>query len=170
MPAIIKAYVRWVETLNRVVGRVVLYMIFAMMLLLLYSSISRTFFVTSPIWIVEMAQFMLAAYYLLGGGYSMQLDAHVRMDLFYSRWPRRGQAFADSITAFCLVFYLVVLLLGGISSTQYAIEYSQRNYSAWAPLLAPIKIIMTFGVLLMLLQAVAIFFKDLARLRGESLT
>ena len=38
-----------------------------------------------------MAQFLLAAYYLLGGAYSMQLDAHVRMDLLYSRC-RRGRA------------------------------------------------------------------------------
>jgi TRAP-type mannitol/chloroaromatic compound transport system permease small subunit len=169
MPKVVRRYVRAVDAVNRVVGRVVIYMIFVMILLMLYSSISRTFLVSSPIWIVEMAQFLLAAYYLLGGGYSMQLDAHVRMDLFYGRWPARRRAFADSITAFCLVFYLVVLLLGGISSTQYALQYGQRNYSAWSPPLAPIKIIMTIGVLLMLLQAVSIFLKDLARARGETL-
>lgn len=169
MPELVKAYVRWIDMLNRTVGRVVVYMIFVMVVLLLYSSFSRTFLVASPIWIVEMAQFLLAAYYLLGGGYSMQLDAHVRMDLFYGRWSVRRRAFTDSLTAFCLVFYLVVLLLGGISSTRYALQYGQRNYSAWAPPLAPIKIVMTIGVALMLLQAVSIFLKDLARLRGEPL-
>ena len=35
--------------------------------------------------------------------------------------------------------------------------------------MAPIKIIMTTGVALMLLQAIATFFKDLARVRGLSL-
>jgi TRAP-type mannitol/chloroaromatic compound transport system permease small subunit len=169
VPAIVRSYVRWVDALNRMVGRVVVNMIFVMILLLLYSSISRSAFVAAPIWIVEMSQFLLAAYYLLGGAYSMQLDAHVRMDLFYSRWSPRRRAFTDSITAFCLVFYLVVLLLGGLSSSQYALQYGQRNYSAWAPPLAPIKIIMTVGVLLMLLQAFSILFKDLARARGETL-
>jgi TRAP-type mannitol/chloroaromatic compound transport system permease small subunit len=169
MPRGVRLYVRWVDAVSRVVGRLAMYLIFVMIGVLLYSAVSRTVFNLPLIWVVEVAQFLLAAYYLLGGGYSMQLDAHVRMDLLYSRWRPRGRAFADTITAFCLVFYLVFLLAGGISSTQYAIEYGQKNYSTWAPPLAPIKIIMTFGIALMLLQAIAVFFKDLARLRGEEL-
>ena len=60
-------------------------------------------------------------------------------------------------------------LIGGISSTQYAIAYGQKNYSSWAPPLAPIKIVMVIGIILMLLQVVAEFFRDLARARGETL-
>lgn len=166
MPTIIKKYVRYVDAINRVVGRFALYLIFAMMGILLYAAISRTVFDFPLIWAVEMAQMTMAAYYLLGGGYSMQLNAHVRMDLLYGRWSIKRKAFTDSITAFCLVFYLIFLLYGGISSTQYALEYNQKNYSVWAPPMAPIKIVMTFGILLMLVQAISIFFKDLARVRG----
>lgn len=169
MPAVIKAYVRWVDAVNRVLGRAVVYMIFVMMALLIYASLTRNVFNAPLVWGVEMSQFLLASYYLLGGGYTMQLDAHVRMDLFYNRWGLRRRAFTDSLTAFCLVFYLVVLLIGGIASTKYAIDYNQKNYSAWAPPLAPVKAIMTLGIFLMLLQAIAIFFRDLARVRGEEL-
>jgi TRAP-type mannitol/chloroaromatic compound transport system permease small subunit len=63
----------------------------------------------------------------------------------------------------------VFLLVGGVSSTLYALEYGQKNYSSWAPPLAPIKIVMTIGITLMLLQVVAVFFKDLAKARGEPL-
>lgn len=169
MPRAVKTYVRYVDAVNRVIGRFVMYLIFVMMAVLLLSSVSRTFFDVSFIWTVEMAQFLLAGYYLLGGGYSMQLDSHVRMDLVYSRWSAKGRALADAITAVVLIFYLVFLLVGGISSTQYAIAYGQKNYSSWAPPLAPIKIIMTIGIALMLLQVIAVFFKDLARARGEPL-
>jgi len=169
MPRIIKAYVRWVDALNRALGTAVIYMVFAMMGVLLFGSISRYVFNVPYLWIVEMAQFLMAAYYLLGGGYSMQLDAHVRMDVLYDRWSPRGRAFADSITAFCLLFYLVFLLLGGLSSTGYALRYGQTNYSAWAPLMWPIKSIMTVGILLMLLQSIAIFFRDLARVLGRDI-
>jgi TRAP-type mannitol/chloroaromatic compound transport system permease small subunit len=165
MPASIIAFVRYVDIVNRTVGRFAMYMIFGMMALLLYSSISKAFFVPS-LWTLEMAQFAMAAYYMLGGGYSMQLDAHVRMDLAYGSWTTRTRAFADSITAFCLVFYLCLLLFGGFSSTGYAIRYSEESYSSWAPVMWPIKSIMTFGIALMLLQAIAFFFKDLARFRG----
>lgn len=166
MPKGIRVFVRSVDAVNRVVGRSAMFLIFAMMGLLLFSSISRTAFGTSYIWIVETAQFMLAAYYLLGGGYSLQLDAHVRMDLLYGRWSPRKKAYVDLITACFLIFYLVFLLLGGISSTEYALEYDQRNYSSWAPPLAPIKIIMTIGIALMLLQVIATFFKDLEKARA----
>lgn len=169
MPSAVSRYVRFIDTVNRRIGRLVMYGIFVMMGLLLFSSISRTAFGVSYIWIVEMAQFMLAGYYLLGGAYSIQLDSHVRMDLLYSRWSPRTRAAVDAITVCMLVFYLVFLLVGGISSTSYAIEYGQTNYSAWAPPLAPIKIIMCIGILMMLLQCVAVFFRNLAEARGEPL-
>ncbi len=168
MPKPVRTYVRYVDAVNRVVGRFAMYMIFAMMGLLLFSSISKTFFVPQ-LWTLELAQFSMAAYYLLGGGYSMQLDAHVRMDLVYGRWSPKGKGFVDSITAFCVIFYLALLLYGGFSSTEYALYYGETSYSSWSPLMAPIKIIMTFGIALMLLQAIAIFFKDLARAKGLTL-
>lgn len=170
MPKIIKLYVCYVERINRTVGRFAMWLIFAMMGVLLFAAISRSFFNTPFIWVIEFAQFTMAAYYLLGGAYSMQNDAHVRMDLLYDRWQPRKRAFADSLTAFCLISYLVVLFYGGWSSTQYALEYGQKNYSSWAPPMAPIKIIMTFGIFLMLLQAIAMFFRDLAIALNREIT
>jgi len=169
VPKAIRIYVRYVDAMNRTIGRIVMYGIFGMMALLLYSSITKTFFIP-PLWTLEMAQFTMAAYYMLGGAYSLQLDAHVRMDLLYSRWTWKGQGFVDSITSFCLVFYLIMLLYGGFSSTNYALKYGEESFSSWAPPMAPIKIIMTIGIILMLLQAIATFFKDLARAKGLSLT
>jgi len=170
MPRVIKAFVRYTDAVSTKVGRASMYMIFAMMGILLFESISRTIFNWPHIWVVEVAQFIMAAYYLLGGGYSMILEGHVRMDLVYGPMSAKRQALADVITAPVLIFYLVFLLYGAISSIEYAITYGQVNYTPWAPPLAPIKIIMGIGILLMLLQAVAIFFKDLAKARGEKIS
>lgn len=164
----IRVFVHVVDGFNRGVGRFAMYLIFAMLAVLLYSSISKTFF-TPSIWTLESAQFLMVAYFLLGGAYSMQLDAHVRMDLAYSHWSPRTRAIVDAITVFMLIFYLALLLVGGISSTEYAIEYKETSYSAWSPYMAPIKVVMCFGIALMLLQAVATFFKDFYAARGETL-
>ena len=165
MPKAIILYVRYVEAVTYRVGRFAMYLIFAMLGVLLYSSIMKTFFLP-VLWTLEMAQFLMVAYYMLGGGYSMQLDSHVRMDIIYSLGSSKKKAFTDSITSFFLVFYLVILIYGSFSSTEYALKYGETSYSAWAPYMAPIKIIMTFGIGLMLLQAIATFFRDLARARG----
>jgi TRAP-type mannitol/chloroaromatic compound transport system permease small subunit len=101
MPAIIKTYVKWVDVVNKKVGKVVLYLVFVMMALLLFASISRTFFNVPFVWVMEMAQFTMAAYYLLGGGYSMQLKAHVRMDVLYENGATRpGQRWMPPLQAF----------------------------------------------------------------------
>ncbi len=169
MPNTVKTYVRYVDAVNRVIGLFAMYLIFGMMAILLYSSISKALVIPS-LWTLEMAQFAMVTYYLLGGGYSMQLDSHVRMDLFYGRWSPKTRAAVDAITILFMIFYLVLLLYGGISSTQYALQYGEKSYSSWAPYMAPIKLIMTLGITLMLLQAVATFFKNVAEARGETLS
>ena len=168
MPKAVRLYVRYVEAVTYRVGRVAMYLIFAMLGVLLYSSIMKTFFLPS-LWTLEMAQFLMVAYYMLGGGYSMQLDSHVRMDLLYGRWSPRGKGFSDSITSFALVFYLIILLWGGLSSTQYALFYGEKSYSSWAPYMWPVKVVMCFGIALMVLQSIATFFRDLARVKGVTL-
>jgi len=168
MPKAIITYVRWVDTMNHGVGRVVMYMIFVMIGVLFWSSISKAFFNPS-LWTLELAQFLMVGYYLLGGGYSLQNDSHVRMDLLYSRWSEKGQARADALTSIFLIFFLVMLLYGAISSTEYALKYGEKSYSSWAPKMAPIKIIMCIGIFLTLLQAIAVFFRDVAKWKGVSL-
>lgn len=167
MPEPIRLFVRFVDRLNYVVGRFAMYLIFPMGAILLYSTVMRVIFGYPINWVMEMSQFMLSAYYLLGGAYSMQLDAHVRMDLFYGMMKPKTRAVTDSFTIVFVIFYLVVLFWGGVSSTGYSITYSQKNYTAWAPLLWPIKTIMTIGIFLMLLQTIARFLKDIAAARGK---
>lgn len=169
MPKPIRAYVKYVDAINRVVGFLAMYMVFGMIGILFYSTISKNFFDPS-LWTLEMAQFTMAAYYLLGGGYSMQIASHVRMDLLYDRWSAKTKAAVDAVTILLMIFYLIVLLYGGLSSTWYALEYGEESYSVWAPRMAPIKIIMCVGIVLMILQALATFFKNVASARGEPLS
>ena len=169
-------------------------MLFGMMGILLWSSISKTFFFPS-LWTLEMAQFAMVAYYIMGGPYSIQLGSNVRMDLFYGSWSDKKKAQVDAITILFLLFYLGVLLAGGVSSTAYSLghyggepftffgnlAYSfltggisgaeevlgrmERNSTAWRPMIWPIKSIMVVGIFLMLLQAVSELFKDLEKIR-----
>ncbi|MFM2281380.1 MAG: hypothetical protein RLZZ444_3611 [Pseudomonadota bacterium] len=143
-----------------------MYLVLVLMGILLYSSISKTMFLPAH-WTLEMAQFVMAAYFLLGGAYSLQLDSHVRMDLLYGKWSTRTKAIVDVITIFMLFVYLFFLLYGGVSSTAYAVKFGETSYSAWSPYMAPIKIIMVIGILLTFLQATSIFIKDLAAALGR---
>ena len=164
-----RGYIFVVDLVNRRVGRFVMYGMFVIMGILLWSSLSKTFFNPS-LWTLEMAQFAMVTYYILGGPYAVQTDANVRMDLFYGSWSMRRKAWFDVFTVFFLLFYLAVLLWGGIDSTVYSFQYGgERSPSAWRPYLWPIKVIMVVGIVLMIFQAVSEFFKDILRLRGVAL-
>ncbi|MCP4319262.1 MAG: TRAP transporter small permease subunit [Hyphomicrobiales bacterium] len=188
-------YVRIVDAVNYRIGRVMMYGVFVMMAILLWSSLSKTFFLPS-LWTLETAQFAMVAYYIMGGPYSIQLGSNVRMDLFYGSWNTSRRAWFDSFTVLFLIFYLSVLLYGGIGSTAYSLGHwgdepvgflsqiigsfmmggpdsaaevigrTERSPSAWRPFLWPIKTVMCFGIFLMLLQAVSELFKDIACLKG----
>ena len=169
MPKIATTFVRIVDRFNYLVGRVMMYGIFALMGVLMWSTISKQAFVIPSFWTLEVAQYILVAYYLLGGAYSIQLGANVRMDLFYSTWSTRKKAWVDSITILVLIFYLSVMLYGGIESTQYAIKYQEHSPSMWRPLMWPIKSMMCFGIFMMLLQAISELIKDIAKIKGSTI-
>lgn len=168
MPRAAIAYVRIVEALNKGVGRFAMYLLFVLMAVLMWSTITKAAGRPS-LWTLEMAQFVMVAYYILGGPYAWQMGGHVRMDLFYARQSPRRRALWDAFTVLAVMLYLAVLIWGSIDATVYSFTYAERSPTAWRPYLWPIKVIMVVGFTLMLLQAVASLIRDIATLRGETI-
>lgn len=165
MPEAIKTYVRVVDRVSHWMGLFAMYLVFAMIGILGYASIMKVFFLPS-LWTVEMAQFVMVAYFTLGGAFTLKEGDHVRMDLVYGRWGERRRAGTDLFTGLVMIIFLVMLQIGGISSLTYAIEFGEKSFSAWAPKMWPIKVLLNIGIFLTLLQAISLFFKDLATARG----
>lgn len=186
MTSLLLTFARTIDSFNRTIGLVVMYGIFILMGVLLWSSVSKTFFVPS-VWTLEMSQFLMVAYFMLGGPYTVLTGSNVRMDLFYNNWSLRKKAAVDSITVLFLLFYLAVMLYGAISSTAYSLGYweskpfsffaglvtgeekigrLEKSPTAWAPYLWPIKVIMIISLLLMFLQSLSELCKDYIRLTG----
>lgn len=198
MPRVIRGYVRAIDRVNWFIGRIAMYLIFALVGVLVWSSVSKTFFSPS-MWTLETAQFVMVAYYVLGGPYSLQLGSNVRMDLFYGNWSITTKAWVDSFTVLFLMAYLGILLYGAISSTAYSLGYFgmepfsffwdllktlvtggfdaageklgylERSPTAWRPYIWPVKTLLCLGVFLMLLQTLAELFRDIAIIRGEKI-
>ena len=152
-------FIKYVDAFNYRIGRFAMYGIFLMMGILLWSSISKTFFNPS-LWTLEMAQFCMVAYYMLGGPYSIQMGSNVRMDLLYGEWDNHRKAQIDAMTIIFLIIYLIFMIWGGWESFMYSLSYGgERSSSIWRPYIWPIKLIMLFGLSVMLLQSISEFFK-----------
>lgn len=163
----IKTYVKWVDAISDRVGAVAMALIVVMIGVLLLDAITRNVIRMPLHWCIEVAQFTLAAYYFMGGAMTLKNENHVRMDLLYSHLSRRGQHWLDLITVGCLLFYLVVLLIGSISSLQYAIATNETRFSIWNPSMIPIKALMVGCLILMVLQAISLGFKHAYAINGK---
>ncbi len=166
--SLLARYVRIVEAWAYGIGRFAMLLLFVLMAVLLYGVIGRAGS-APPIWTDEMSQFLLLGYFLLGGAYALQLGSAVRMDLLYTRWSDRTKAAVDAVTILTLLFYLGVLLWGGVESTLYAIETGERRRGLWRPYMWPVKVMMVLGIVLMILQCTAFLIRDLARALGRPL-
>lgn len=169
MPAFIRHYVRIVDRMSSFVGHAAMLLIVLMIGVLLLDAVTRNVIRMPLHWCIEFAQFTLTAYYFMGGAYSLMGNAHVRMDILYDRLSERGKAWMDLTTIGCLLFYLAVMLIGSVSSLQYAIATNEKRFSMWNPSMIPIKVLMVFCLALMILQAVSLAFKHVATLRGVEL-
>lgn len=158
------------DSLSRKIGKVVMYLLFVMLGILLGSAVARLGTGNPGIWTVETSQFLLVSYFLLGGGYVLLIDGHVRMDAFYSRWSAKRKALTNVMTFVIFAIFLVTLIIWGTKGSIAAIVLDQTSRTIWSPPLAPIKIIMVTGMVLMLLQGIAEFFKNLAIVRGKAIT
>lgn len=169
MPHVIRAYVRIVDRVSDYVGYLAASLIFLMIATLLLDAVTRNVLNIPIHWAIEFTQFTLAAYYFMGGPITMKNNEHVRMDLWYANLSDRGKAKLDLVTVWCMIFYLGVMLVGSISSLQYAIDTDEKRFSMWNPSVIPIKALLTLCLVLMLLQSFSLVCKHIATLRGERL-
>jgi len=156
------------DAVNQAVGMAVRWLALAMVLLQFAVVVLRYVFGISFVFLNEGVLYLHAALFMLGAGYTLLVDAHVRVDIFYSRLARRGRALVDVAGAlgFLLPSMLVVL---------WFTWPSVRN--SWAVFEGPISVggipasfllkslIPGFCVLL-IVQGLACTLRDLLRLRA----
>ena len=167
MPKALVSYVRYIESLSERLGKTVKYGILVLLFILIYEGASRYVFNIPTPWSLELSLFVFGTYCVLGSGYTLFRGSHIRMDVFYVRWSARRRAIVDVATFSLFGVYLIVFIIGGIGNTAYSIGIAQHSCTQWAPPLSPIKIIMVVGAVLLLLQRVASFIRDLSVVRRK---
>ena len=104
-------------------------------------------------------------------GHTQLHKGHANVDIFYSHFSPKTQAGIDAVTfvffmgLFTLVFFTDAL---NFASTSWAMK--ERTPTAFNPIVYPAKTILPVGALLLLLQGLADFAKDIVFLvKGERL-
>jgi TRAP-type mannitol/chloroaromatic compound transport system permease small subunit len=124
-------------------------------LIVLVDVILRYVFNKPTTWAWDVNLQLLAVLALLGAGYCLLHEAHVRMDIVWVRLPVRGKAILNSITYLLFLFTISMLFWLSVSAASLSVQTGERYSSYLAPPIYPLKIVIAIGLLLLLLQGIS---------------
>jgi TRAP-type mannitol/chloroaromatic compound transport system permease small subunit len=129
--------------------------------IVVYEIFLRYVFNAPTLWANEGVVYLAAISYLMGGAYSLYYRAHVRVDMLYLTFSQRTRAILDVVTFFFTFLYLGSLIWVGAKYAFESLKVLEKTGSPWNPPIYPLKFAIPVGALLLLLQSVANFVRDL---------
>lgn len=159
-----KRCLRIIDNTSEWTGRSASWIILALIVVMVLSTILRYGFNKPPFWSYDMPWMLYSGYFLLGGAYCLLHEGHVRVDLISSRLPLRSRSILEMVNyliIFAPLFY--VLIAGGIPYVYNSwAAHETSPGSSWAPPVSPIKTLMVAAFALLALQGVSQFIKHLS--------
>jgi TRAP-type C4-dicarboxylate transport system permease small subunit len=113
---------------------------------------------------VELSQYLLSVFILLGFAYTQQVKAHVTVSFFTSRLPYRAQLIVRIMTT------LLMLLMGGIVAWQgWVVGIEERTVSDMLRVpQVPFRLLVAFSAFMLCLQLLSDLGGSLKKLAGRA--
>jgi len=159
---------RWIDSLNERVGKLVMWLVLVTTLIATGNALAKYLLGEGSNAWLEAQWYGFGAMFLLGAGYTLRHNGHVRIDVLYQRFSARGQAFIDLLGG--ILFLLPVsILLTWLSWPLFAESWRIQEMSPDAGGLIrwPIKLILPLGFGLLLLQGISEIIKRIGVLTGN---
>ena len=135
-----------------------------------FEVVARYIFNAPTIWVHQASFLMFGMQYLLAGAFAYLHGDHVRVDVLYVKFPKRGQAGLDVFTS--IFFFICALALLGSSWRFFmdAVGMFEVTEETWRVQLYPVKGAMVLGAVLLVLAGLSKLLKDLQLFRraGEA--
>ena len=91
----LKTVCRWIDGVNERVGRMVSWVSLGLVMVIFIDVAMRYLFNTSYVFTQELEWHLFAFIFLIGAGYTLLHDGHVRVDIFYQRLGFKGRAWVN---------------------------------------------------------------------------
>lgn len=164
---------RAIDRLNRLVGRVLYWLGLLMVLIGVYNAVAR--YIGSYIGqnlssnaYFEAQWYLFGAMFLLGAGYALQHNVHVRVDVIYARLGPKGQAWIDLLgTALFLIPFCLLVLWLSWDWVSFSWQIRESSGDPGGLPRYPAKTILPVAFVLLMLQGISQLIKAVAVLRGR---
>lgn len=162
-----KLSLQTIDNVNEWFGRLVSYLILGIIGITIWEVVLRYLFNSPTVWVSETSEFLFAYCFLLGGAYTLAVGGHVGVDVISSRLSPRAQAFLSLFTFIFFLLFTGLLLLKGSEMAWESVTGLERSQSPWGPYTFHVILTVPIAALMMLLQGLAKFIRDLRKLRGN---
>ena len=156
-----------IDWLNTLIGKNVIWLIFAATIICALNAIVRKAFNISSNAYLEVQWYLFAATFLLASAYTLLSGEHVKIDVVYTHFTKRTQMWIDifGFTCFLMPFCFAILWYG-IPFFIKGYTTGETSSNAGGLVRWPVYLMMPLGFGLLLLQGVSEVIKRLAFLQG----
>jgi TRAP-type mannitol/chloroaromatic compound transport system permease small subunit len=153
----------WIDSANQRVGNVIKWLILILTVVMVYDVFMRYLFNAPTFWGFDISYMLGGTFFILGMGYTLLKDKHVRVDVFYATFSTRTKAYIEVILGVVLFFPAFGLLLYQLIPyvLQSWIDRESTLESFWRPPIYPFKTALLIGVALLLLQGFSLFIRNI---------
>lgn len=166
MNALLK-FSRLVDACTDLIGRILIWLILAAVLVSAGNAIVRKLFNTSSNALLEIQWYFYAAVFMLGAGYAFLKNAHVRIDFLSNRFSARARNWIDILGILVFLVPLCVMLIKmSWPLFENAWASGEMSQNAGGLIRWPAYLMIPAGMALLLAQAASELVKRVAFLRG----
>ncbi|MDZ7936860.1 MAG: TRAP transporter small permease subunit [Rhodoferax sp.] len=154
---------RWIDTFTTWVGKATMWLILATTLISAGNAIVRKMFNASSNGLLEIQWYLFAAVFMLGAGYGLLKNSHVRIDFISSKLSARARNWIDvgGILLVLLPFCVISISLGWAFFLQ-GFQSGEMSQNAGGLIRWPAYALIPAGFALLLLQSASELIKRIA--------
>ncbi len=167
----IAAVLKLIDKISENVGKLFSYLIYIIIFIEVIEVIRRYIFNSPTTWSWELATMLFGAHFMIAGAWVLKEDKHVRTDVIYGRLSPRWKALLDLVFFTGIFFAFVgVLIWKSTSNAIFSWTINERTFSMWGPPFYPLKTVIAVSFILLGLQGLAKWIRDLIYvIKGEKI-
>ncbi len=163
---LIKSYIKWTDKINEKLGVASSWLVLVLILVITYDVVVRYLFQSSSVAMQELEWHLFAIIFLLSAGYTLKIDEHVRVDVFYSRFSEKKQAWINLIgSVFFLIPFCIILIISSENFVLISLRVGETSPDAGGlPARYILKAFIPLSFFFLLLQGIAVALKSVIKI------
>ena len=165
----LKAFLRGIDQISEWSGRIFIWLVIPLTVLVFFEVIARRFFNAPHIWATEVTDYIYGPHFMLVAAYTLLYGAHVRIDIIYQRFSPRTRGILDLITYSIFFFpFCIIVFKEGLLYAWTSWSIGETSESAALRIVPLIKTAIPITFALLLIQGLAIYIRAILQIsRGE---